>query len=171
MQSLFSLWRIGTANISYGDGIGVYEEAVVHPLGDVQTVADVERFPWPDPDEWDYRGLRALCDQWPEYPILAGTSEPFYLYSRLRGMERALTDLIDAPEIADAILERIFEVDQGVFRRILDLRVDVDLDLRDITSTMHFREKNQKERDLLALRDPRRDNFRGAVRQGFANSH
>lgn len=120
MQSLFSLWGIGTANISYGGGIGVYEEAVVHPLGGAQTIADVEKFPWPDPGEWDYSGLRAQCDPWPDYPILAGTSEPFYLYSRLRGMEQALADLIEAPEIADAILERIFEVDQGVFRRILD---------------------------------------------------
>jgi uroporphyrinogen decarboxylase len=128
MQSLFSLWRIGTAHISYDGGIGVYEEAVAHPLGDVQTVADVERFPWPDPDEWDYSGLRAQCDQWPDYPILAGTSEPFYLYSRLRGMEQALADLIEALEIADAILDRIFQVDQGVFRRILNQVADrIDL--------------------------------------------
>ena len=41
MQSLFSIWGIGTANISYGDDIGVYEEAVVHPLEDARTVADV----------------------------------------------------------------------------------------------------------------------------------
>lgn len=120
MQSLFSIWRIGTANISYGDGLGVYEEAVVHPLAEARNVADVERFPWPDADDWDYTGLRARCEEWPDYPVLAGTSEPFYLYSRLRGMERALTDLVEAPEIAEAILDRIFHVDQRVFQRILD---------------------------------------------------
>ena len=31
LQSLFSIWGIGTASISYGDDIGVYEEAVAHP--------------------------------------------------------------------------------------------------------------------------------------------
>jgi len=128
MQSLFSIWQIGTRKLPYGDGIGVYEEAVVHPLGGAQTVGDVERFPWPDPSEWDYGSLRAQCDQWTEYPLLIGTSEPFYLYCRLRGMERALADLIEAPEIAEAILERIFQVDEGIFRRILNQVADhIDL--------------------------------------------
>jgi len=124
MQSLFSIWQIGTANISYGDGLGTYEEAVLHPLAEACSVADVDRFRWPDPDDWDYAGLRAHCGEWPDYPILAGTSEPFYLYSRLRGMERALTDLVEAPEIAEAILEHIFHVDHGVFHRILDRVAD-----------------------------------------------
>ncbi|MFN7996670.1 MAG: uroporphyrinogen decarboxylase family protein [Bryobacteraceae bacterium] len=119
MQSLFSVWQIGTTLIPYADGLGVYEEAVVHPLADAQNVHDVERFPWPSADDWDYGGLRAACEQWPEYPILAGTSEPFYLYSRLRGMERALGDLIEEPAIADAILEHLFELDREVFERIL----------------------------------------------------
>ena len=120
MQSLFSIWRIGTANISYSDGLGVYEEAVVHPLGRASSVADIERFPWPDAEDWDYSGLRAQCDEWADYPILAGSSEPFYLYSRLRGMEQALTDLVEAPAISEAILDHIFQLDQNVFRRILD---------------------------------------------------
>ena len=124
MQSLFSIWQIGTADISYGDGLGTYEEAVIHPLAEACNVADVDRFRWPDPDDWDYAGLRAQCSEWPDYPILAGTSEPFYLYSRLRGMERALTDLVEAPEIAEAILEHIFHVDHGVFQRILDRVAD-----------------------------------------------
>jgi uroporphyrinogen decarboxylase len=128
MQSLFSIWQIGTANISYGDGLGIYEEAVIHPLANARSVADVERFPWPDPDNWDYTCLRRQCEEWPDNPILAGTSEPFYLYSRLRGMEQALTDLVDAPEIAEAILDHILHLDEGVFRRILDRVADrIDL--------------------------------------------
>lgn len=128
MQSLFSIWRIGTTHIPYGDGLGSYEEAVGHPLAAAQSVSDVERFPWPDPGDWDYSRLPAQCDAWQDYPILAGTSEPFYLYSRLRGMEQALADLLEAPQIAEAILERIFNLDEGVFRRILD-RVAHRIDL------------------------------------------
>jgi len=128
MQSLFSIWQIGTANISYGDGLGVYEEVVRHPLGEAQTMADIERFPWPHADDWDYSSLPRQCDEWSGFPILAGTSEPFYLYSRLRGMERALTDLIEAPDIATAILSHILELDYGVFQRILDQVADrIDL--------------------------------------------
>ena len=125
MQSLFSIWKIGTRNISYGDGIGVYEEVTSSPLTDARTVADIDRFAWPEAGDWDYSGLRGQCLEWPEYPILCGTSEPFYLYSRLRGMERALADLIESPEIAEAVLEHIFAVDQAVLRMILDTAGDL----------------------------------------------
>ena len=128
MQSLFSIWQIGTANISYADGLGVYEEAVHNPLAEVTSVAEVDRFPWPQADDWDYSDLRRQCDEWPDYPILAGSSEPFYLYSRLRGMERALTDLIDAPDIAAAILDHILQLDHAIFERILNQAGDrIDL--------------------------------------------
>lgn len=119
MQSLFSIWQIGTAQVPYADGLGEYEEAVTHPLAGARTVQDVERFAWPEADDWDYEGLPGECDRWPDHPVLAGTSEPFYLYSRLRGMERALADLIEEPLIADTILEHIFELDRAVFQRIL----------------------------------------------------
>ena len=101
--------------ISYGDGLGSYEEAVSHPLADAQTLADVDAFDWPPADVWDYSTLAAQCAAWPDNPILCGSSEPFYLYCRLRGMERSLSDLIECPDIAESILEHIFAVDYGVF--------------------------------------------------------
>lgn len=124
MPSLFSIWQIGTAQIPYADGLGVYEEAVAHPLAEARNVDDVERFAWPKAEDWDYSRLRAECEQWPDYPVLAGSSEPFYLYSRLRGMEQALADLIEEPQIAEAILEHIFELDRGIFQRILERVAD-----------------------------------------------
>lgn len=119
LQSYFSLWGIGTRKIPYGGGLGYYEEAVEHPLAAVESSRDLEGFPWPDPFEWDLSGLRAQCEQWREYPLLAGGCELFYLYCRLRGMERALEDLVTNPEIADAILDRILEHDLALTKRIL----------------------------------------------------
>ncbi|NWF85009.1 MAG: uroporphyrinogen-III decarboxylase-like protein [Bryobacteraceae bacterium] len=120
LQSFFSIWKIGTRKVPYADGLGYYEEAVEHPLAGAESVRDVERFDWPDPGEWDVSSLRAQCEEWRDYPLLAGGCEFFYLYCRLRGMERALEDLIEAPEIADAILERITEHDLALTKRILD---------------------------------------------------
>ncbi len=119
MQSHFKIWHIGTEMISYGEGLGVYEEAVNYPLAGAESVADVDAFDWPQVDTWDYSTLRDQCAEWPENPILCGSSEPFYLYCRLRGMERSLADLIESPEIAECILEHIFAVDHAVFSRIL----------------------------------------------------
>jgi len=120
LQSVFSLWQIGTARIPYAGGLGLYEEAVVHPLASAETVADVERFAWPDPCEWDLTGLRAQCDLWNDYPILAGSSELFYQYCRLRGMERALEDLVENPALAECALDHMAHHDLTLMRRILE---------------------------------------------------
>jgi uroporphyrinogen decarboxylase len=120
LQSLFSIWHIGTAQIPYADGLGIYEETVVHPLAEAQSVADVERFDWPDPAEWDLSGLRTECEAWRDYPILSGTSEIFYLYCRLRGMEQALTDLVENPALAECAIEHIASIDLALMRRIFE---------------------------------------------------
>jgi uroporphyrinogen decarboxylase len=106
--------------VPYADGLGYYEEAVEFPLAAATSVAEVERFDWPDPNEWDVSVLRAQCEEWRDYPLLAAGSEMFYLYCRLRGMEQALEDLISEPAIAEAILERIANFDLVLTRRILD---------------------------------------------------
>jgi uroporphyrinogen decarboxylase len=117
--SLWSLWHVEVTNISYGEGLGTYEEAVSSPLAQAETAADVERFDWPDPDLFDVEGLRARCETWRGYPILGATFEPFYLYCRLRGMEQALTDLAANPAVAEAALERLYYFHEAVIRRTL----------------------------------------------------
>jgi uroporphyrinogen decarboxylase len=118
--SLFSLWHVETRTIGYGGGLGEYVEDAFHPLAAARTVADVERFDWPDAGLFDVSLMRAQCEQWKDYPILGACSEPFYLYCRLRGMEQALEDLVSNPSIAGAILERILDFDLTLFRRVLD---------------------------------------------------
>ena len=125
IPSLFSIWHIPTAVIPYMDGLGVYEEAVDPPLAGAETPDDIHRFPWPDPNDWDYAGLREECLKWPDYPIVGASYEPFYLYCRLRGMEQALEDLVANPEFADALMERIFDVHAGIVRNALEAAGDL----------------------------------------------
>jgi uroporphyrinogen decarboxylase len=120
LQSFFSVWHIGTRRVPYADGLGYYEEAVDYPLAAATTVREVEAFDWPDPGEWDVSGMLAQAQEWRDYPLLAGGCEVFYLYCRLRGMERALEDLISEPAIADCILGYIGAIDLALTKRILD---------------------------------------------------
>ena len=120
MQSLFSIWHIETRDMPYADGLGTYTETAASPLAGAESVADIERFDWPNPDHWDTSGMRAQCEAWRGYPILGGCYEPFYLYCRLRGMEQALEDLVANPAIAEAIMERIFHIHYSVIKRTLD---------------------------------------------------
>jgi uroporphyrinogen decarboxylase len=120
IQSLWSIWHVEVAIISYGEGLGTYEETVTNPLAKAETVADIERFDWPDPLGWDVDGMRAKCEAWHGYPIMGGCYEPFYLYCRLRGMEQALEDLALNPALAEAALERIYYIHESIIRRTLE---------------------------------------------------
>jgi uroporphyrinogen decarboxylase len=128
IQSQYRAWHIGTKVVSYGEGMGSYEETVHCPLADAASVDEVERFDWPEPNDWNLDGMRAQCEEWKDYPIVGGCYEPFYLYCRLRGMEQALEDLVANPGIAEAILERIHWIHESLIRRILEAVGDrVDL--------------------------------------------
>jgi len=120
IQSLWSIWHVEITNISYGDGLGSYEETATTPLANAATAADVERFDWPEPALFDVDGMRAKCQAWQGYPILGGCYEPFYLYCRLRGMEQALADLAENSAVAEAALERIYSIHESVIRRTLE---------------------------------------------------
>ena len=120
IDSVFPIWHIGAADVSYQGGLGVYVETVSHPLAPAQSVADVEDFSWPHPEEWDVSTLRRRCQEWQGYPILGGCYEPFYLYCHLRGMEQALEDLAANPEIVEAALERIYLIHESIIRRMLE---------------------------------------------------
>ena len=125
LPSLFSLFGIETRPVEYGDGIGTYQEVSRPPLHDATTIAELEDCPWPDARDFDYDSLRAECSRyWPEYPVLGVTFEPFYLYCRLRGMERALEDILANPEMADALLDRIFSLFAAIVRNSIDAAGD-----------------------------------------------
>ena len=123
--SLFSIWQIETQLTPYGDGLGVYEEVLASPLASAASAADIERFSWPDPLDWDVSSLRSECESWAGYPILGASYEPFYLYCRMRGMEQALEDLFQNPAVVDATMERIYEIHATIVRRALEAAGDL----------------------------------------------
>jgi uroporphyrinogen decarboxylase len=128
IDSDFPVWHVGTEEVSYqgaGGNVAVYVETVIHPLAKAGTVADVENFAWPNPDDWDVRTMRVRCEEWKGYPILGGTYEPFYLYCHLRGLEQALQDLVLNPEIVEAALERLYSIHAAIIRRTLEEAADL----------------------------------------------
>lgn len=125
LQSLYSVWGVGVRETAAGDGGAVYLEAVVHPLAEAATAREIETYRWPDPYHWDVTHLRRECAQWSDYPILLGSYEPFLLYCRLRGQERALADLVEQPALVEAALERIHWIHATLIRRCLEQAADL----------------------------------------------
>lgn len=77
---------------------GEYAEAIGRPYAAFQTVDDVERFPWPSPDWYDYGALPGLCDTHPGLAIATGG---FYVQDFInrvamgRGVEQVLFDIAE----------------------------------------------------------------------------
>jgi len=107
--------------------VGPFEEIIEPPLADAQTIADVEAHPWPDPDWFDYDGLRPTCEALSEYALVPGPNATCVLRLAmfLRGMERFMMDLAMNPDLARAIIARVegfyLEFDRRIFEAVGDL--------------------------------------------------
>lgn len=102
------IWGIRRALTAY-DG-GVYGEIAHFPLAGISTVAGIERYSWPDPEAFDGNGLRdcyvAMNPDHRKAALISG-GNPFEIYCWMTGLEEAIINLIEAPEIVCAALARI----------------------------------------------------------------
>ena len=102
-------------------GPGSHEEPFYHPLADAEGPQDIRDHAWPDADDFDYspitQAVEAADGHW---PIHAGRFEPFLIYCRMRGTERAIEDLSLRPAIADAALGRLGDFYADHHRRIFE---------------------------------------------------
>jgi uroporphyrinogen-III decarboxylase len=99
-----------------------YGQPFSHPLLEAETIADIESFPWPDPDWMDVSRVREEALHWNgEYAVLGGDWSPFFHDAiDLFGMERFMTLMVDGPEIVEAALGRIVDYYAEVSRRIFE---------------------------------------------------
>ncbi len=122
------LWGIRHTSIEYG--AGAYSEATYHPLAGITTLREVEQYPWPDPDDFDYSPVAAAVEKNAGHRVFrAGHYEPFLRYCSLRGMEQGYMDLIENQDLAHAILDRIFQFHYEQNRRIFLTAGDGAVDL------------------------------------------
>ena len=110
--------------------IGPFEEVVEPPLAGAQSPADVELHPWPDPDWFDYEGMRPICEALSQYALVIRDPGPnatcvLRLAMFLRGTEQFMMDLVMNPELAGAIITQVegfyLEFDRRIFENVGDL--------------------------------------------------
>jgi len=99
-----------------------YGQPLHHPLAGARTIAEIESFPWPDPDWMDVTGVREDALRWKdEFAVLGGDWSPFFHDAiDLFGMEDFMTLMIDAPEVVDAAIGRMVDYYAEVSRRIFE---------------------------------------------------
>jgi uroporphyrinogen decarboxylase len=81
-------------------GWGPMREDTKGALADAESLADLEAFDWPDPDDLDYSRLRDECDPYADYALLYGSADVWQRPALVRGWEEMFVDMAERPEWA-----------------------------------------------------------------------
>lgn len=87
-----------------------YNEIAFHPLAHATTVKEIEEYQWPDVDWFDYSHIKEDIEKFnrlERYAIMYFAGGAFESPWYMRGMERFLMDLVECPDIAEAISRRV----------------------------------------------------------------
>ena len=96
-------------------------EAFLPPLADASTIADIIKYPMPDPSWWELPDLRAAARKWPDkalvfmpgwMPLFCGACYSF-------GMDNALANMLLEPALFDAYLAKHNEFYLEILSRAL----------------------------------------------------
>lgn len=107
--------------------IGPFVNSIEHPLAKVESLSDLESYKWPTAEDLYIAdgltdGAKKLYNE-TEYALVARNplSEGFLdRPCHLMGMERFLIMLVQTPEIAEYIIERLLEIYIDVYSMFLD---------------------------------------------------
>ncbi len=116
-------WGMGYRKTAYQTG--VYDEQVYFPLWEAETISDLEKYPWPSPDWYNYSTLPAQAAQYPDRAVECGYTAVFYWHNRLRGLERSLMDPIERPEFTHYLVECLSNFFSEYHRRCFEAAKDL----------------------------------------------
>lgn len=120
--SLHDLWGRTVQNVQ--TATGAHEEQHHWPLSAAQSLAEVQAYPWPEPDMWDFApipGLIAQVDGDTEYHWRFRIGSVFETAWQLRGLEQLMMDLALDPQIPLYIMDRLTDILVENLTRVLDL--------------------------------------------------
>ena len=91
-----------------------------------QTAAEVHAYPWPDPDWQDVSRIRADALKYDrQYAILGGEWSPFWHDAiDLLGFDGLIYQMVDNPEIVDAVMQHTADYYLAVSRRTFEASGD-----------------------------------------------
>ena len=131
----FDMWGVGYRTVDYG--AGSYNEAAVFPLAEAKTLRDIDAHPWPRADWFDYSVIQSLIEPHAHRPIRTGHVEPFLYYAWMRGLQQAMMDLVEAPDLVERAFDHFFDFYTGYLERIVAEapgRIDIALTGEDLGS-------------------------------------
>jgi len=100
--------------------VGFYMDLADYPLRDLGSVAELDDYPWPTADSWDYSQVRAEAEGKSHLWVYIHSRGIFEISWFLRGFDNLLSDMAAAPERANAVMDRVQEYLMERTRRVLE---------------------------------------------------
>ena len=123
-----TMWGVPLKNIQAGEAH--YAEFGTAPLTGYDTPASLDDYPWwPKVGRFDYDGAVALAERASrDHAVIGPWVSLFEIYCQLRGLEQSMMDLIESPELVEAILDRVESIQTEMMKRFF-ARAGKNLDL------------------------------------------
>ena len=114
------IWGVRRAKVSYGSG--AYDEIEHYPLSEIREMSQLDSYPWPSADWFDYsdipRKIKAEREG-ADRCLMASNGNIFESSWYMRGFQQFFFDLMDDPVLAEAIMDRVLDFFLEYFDRIL----------------------------------------------------
>ncbi len=103
------------------NGSAHYGEVAFNPLLELNSVEQLEDYPWPKPDDFDYVTAAAEAKKLAkEFVTLGPWISLFEIYCQMRSLGEALMDTVAEPEFLHAALDQIAWSQGEMVRRFLE---------------------------------------------------
>ncbi len=102
-------------------------EVNIPVIKDEATVSELASYPWPDPDWWDFSGIRGLIARIntdTQYHIRFRLGAVFEVAWQLRGLDSFLMDLALSPAVPRYMMERLTDIYVENLERVFALAGD-----------------------------------------------
>lgn len=83
------------------------EPAGLPPLKNIQTIDELDNFPWPNAEMWDYSNIESDIDANSHMAVYGHSRGFFEIAHFMRGMDNFLVDLALNPDFACALMDHI----------------------------------------------------------------
>ncbi len=94
-----------------------YRTTTYYPLNGVETMEDLNKYTYPNPDDFDYSTITKACEENPDKAIIIGHEGPFQIVTNLMDMEEFFVLMLEEPEVAKELLDRMVAFELEYYER------------------------------------------------------
>lgn len=112
-----TMWGVPLKGIQAG--YAHYAEFGEAPMKDFNTPASIEKYPWwPEAERFDYDAARSLAQRAAnDFAVIGPWVSLLEIYCQLRGLEQSMMDLVENPELVEAVLDRVEAIQTELMKR------------------------------------------------------